>query len=59
LIIVAKEVNYEQMATEELEQLLCDYQNDKRANEERIEWLTRECEELQSIIDERQRNEEE
>lgn len=56
---MAKEVNYEQMATEELEQLLCDYQNDKRANEERIEWLTRECEELQSIIDERQRDAEE
>lgn len=54
----SREVTYEQMSTEELEQMLCDYQNEKRANEERNEWLTRECEEMQSIIDERQRNEE-
>lgn len=48
-----KEVNYGQMATEDLEQLLCDYQNEKTRLEERVEWLTNECEELQAIIDER------
>ena len=48
-----KEVTYEQMATEELEQLLCDYENEKRTHETRIEWLTDEIKELQSIIDRR------
>lgn len=45
------------MATEDLEQLLTDYQNEKRSLEERAEWLTSECEELQSIIDERAQDE--
>lgn len=54
---MTKEVSYEQMATEDLEQLLTDYQNEKRTHEERVEWLTRECEELQSIIDERTQDE--
>ena len=48
-----KAVDYEQMPTEELEQMLCDYQNEKRTHETRIEWLTNECEELQAIIDSR------
>jgi hypothetical protein len=46
-----KAVDYEQMPTEELEQMLCDYQNEKRTHEARIEWLTNECDELQAIID--------
>jgi hypothetical protein len=41
------------MTTEDLEQLLTDYQNEKTRLEERVEWLTNECEELQAIIDER------
>ena len=56
-IVKTKEVSYEQMATEDLEQLLTDYQNEKRSHEERVEWLTSECEELQSIIDERAQDE--
>ena len=45
------------MATEDLEQLLTDYQNEKRSHESRVEWLTSECEELQAIIDERAQDE--
>ena len=52
-----KEVSYEQMATEDLEQLLTDYQNEKRSHEAHVEWLTSECEELQAIIDERSQDE--
>jgi len=56
-IVKTKEVSYEQMATEDLEQLLTDYQNEKRSHEARVEWLTSECEELQAIIDERSQDE--
>lgn len=52
-----KAVDYKDMATPELEQLLLDYQNEKLTHEERVEWLTQECDELQELIDER--NEEE
>ena len=54
--IVAKEVTYEQMSTEDLEQLQHDYENEKRSNEARNEWLTNECATLQSLLDERARD---
>lgn len=50
-----KAVDYQQMTTPELEELILDYQNEKRAAEERIEWLSNECEELRAIIDDRER----
>lgn len=56
-IVETKAVDYKDMATPELEQLLADYQSEKHAHEERVEWLTQECEEIQELIDER--NEEE
>lgn len=48
-----KAVDYQQMSADELEELRLDYQNEKTRLEERVEWLTNECEELQAIIDER------
>ena len=48
-----KEVSYQDMATSELEELLLDYENEKRGLEARKEWLTNECEELQRLIDDR------
>lgn len=52
-----KAVDYKDMATPELEQLLADYQSEKHAHEERVEWLTQECEEIQELIDERNEDE--
>ena len=56
-IVKTKAVDYKDMATPELEQLLLDYQNEKHAHEERVEWLTQECEEIQELIDERNEDE--
>lgn len=50
-----KAVDYQQLTTPELEELILDYQNEKSAAEERIEWLSSECAELRAIIDERER----
>ena len=48
-----KAVDYQQMSAEDLEELRLDYQNEKTRLEERVEWLTNECETLQTLIDER------
>lgn len=48
-----KAVDYQQMSAADLEELRLDYQNEKTRLEERIEWLTNECEILQTFIDER------
>lgn len=48
-----KAVDYQQMSAEDLEELRLEYVNEKTRLEERVEWLTNECEELQAIIDER------
>lgn len=48
-----KAVDYQQMSADDLEELRLEYQNEKTRLESRIEWLSRECETLQQLIDER------
>ena len=48
-----KEVSYQEMGLAELEELRLDYVNEKERLESRVEWLSRECETLQQLIDER------
>ena len=52
-----KAVDYQQMSADDLEELRLDYQNEKTRLESRIEWLSRECETLQQLIDERVQDE--
>ena len=48
-----KVVDYHQMSADELEELRLEYVNEKTCLEERVEWLTEECKNLQALIDER------
>ena len=52
-----KAVDYQQMSADDLEDLRLEYQNEKTRLESRIEWLSRECETLQQLIDERVQDE--
>ncbi len=52
-----KAVDYQQMSADDLEELRLEYQNEKTRLESRIEWLSRECETLQQLIDERVQDE--
>jgi len=52
-----KAVDYQQMSADDLEELRLDYVNEKTRLEERVEWLTNECETLQALIDERVQDE--
>ncbi len=52
-----KAVDYQQMSADDLEELCLEYQNEKTRLESRIEWLSRECETLQQLIDERVQDE--
>ena len=55
-----KEVtDYKQLSNSEIEDLLTDYQNELATIEARQEWLTNETKELQAILDERDRDDEE
>ena len=48
-----KAVDYQQMSADDLEDLRLEYVNEKTRLESRVEWLSRECETLQQLIDER------
>lgn len=52
-----KAVDYQQMSADDLEELRLEYQNEKTRLESRVEWLSRECETLQQLIDERVQDE--
>lgn len=52
-----KIVGYHLMSADDLEELRLEYQNEKTRLESRIEWLSRECETLQQLIDERVQDE--
>ena len=52
-----KAVDYQQMSADDLEELRLEYQNEKTRLESRIEWLSRDCETLQQLIDERVQDE--
>ena len=52
-----KAVDYQQMSADDLEELRLEYQYEKTRLESRIEWLSRECETLQQLIDERVQDE--
>ena len=48
-----KEVDYQQMSTEAIEDMLTDYRNELAGVEQRREWLSGEIGELQTILDDR------
>ena len=52
-----KAVDYQQMSADDLEELRLEYANEKTRLEGRVEWLTNECETLQTLIDERVQDE--
>lgn len=52
-IVKTKEVDYQQMSTEAIEDMLTDYRNELAGVEQRREWLSGEIGELQTILDDR------
>lgn len=52
-IVKTREVDYQQMSTEAIEDMLTGYRNELAGVDRRREWLTNECEELQAILDDR------
>lgn len=48
-----REVDYKDMSTEAIEDMLTDYRNELATIEARKEWLSGEIDELQAMLDER------
>lgn len=51
--VKTREVDYKDMSTEAIEDMLTDYRNELATIEARKEWLSGEIDELQALLDER------